>query len=164
MNDAKIDARQPGDADWKFRQTAAQFARSGYSIGGALQSALLIRCAEDDIGVHDIRGGVAALASGSRERAGFTVEVSGRLDMACQSCAERFEMPVESHSTIFVARDAAELASWEDESFESVEANEKTSALELVEDELLLAVPYVARCLKCEAAATGGEPRVFEFN
>jgi uncharacterized metal-binding protein YceD (DUF177 family) len=56
---------------------------------------------------------------------------------------------VDSQSVIHVARDAAELASWEDEAFESIGGDEKTSALELVEDELLLAIPFVARCDKC---------------
>lgn len=70
-------------------------------------------------------------------------------------------MAVDSQSTIHVARDAAELASWDDEVFESIEASEKTSALELVEDELLLSVPYVPRCPKCEADST---PRTHEFH
>jgi uncharacterized metal-binding protein YceD (DUF177 family) len=164
MNDVKIEAKSPAAADWKFRQTAGQFARSGYAISGALDQTLLTRCGDGDIDVLEARGGVKGLATGSRDRAGFTVDVAGRLGLMCQSCAKRYEMPVDSHSTIFVARDAAELAGWEDESFESIEANEKTSALELVEDELLLAVPYVPRCLDCEAVAIGGAPRVFEFN
>jgi uncharacterized protein len=157
-------AKHANDADWKFRQTAGQFTRAGYSLAGSLIAEQLTRCAEDDIAVHDVRGSVSALVANARERAGFTVSVSGRLELTCQSCAARFTMPVDSHSTIFVGRDAAELASWEDESFECVEANEKTSALELVEDELLLAVPYVPRCEKCEAALNDGKPRVHEFN
>ena len=65
---------------------------------------------------------------------------------------------------IHVARDAAELASWEDEAFESVGGDEKTSALELVEDELLLAIPYVPRCEKCDAAGDDGAPLSREFS
>jgi len=81
--------------------------------------------------------------------------------LTCQSCGAEFEMPVNSRSVIHVAQDAAQLASWEDEAFECVEANEKTSALELVEDELLLSIPYVPRCQKCDAADA---PRTHEFS
>jgi uncharacterized protein len=157
------DSRESGasGSDWKFRQSAAQFARGGYAIAGELSSELLMRCAEEATRVHDVRGKIEALIANDRERAGFAVSVSGRLGLLCQSCGAGFELSVDSHSTIFVASDSAELERWEDESFESIEANEKTSALELVEDELLLAIPYVPRCEKCSADAT---PKIHEFN
>ena len=79
------------------------------------------------------------------------VAAKGSVGLTCHSCGADFDLPVDSSSTIHVAHDAAELASWEDEAFECIEGNEKTSALELVEDELLLAVPYIPRCAKCEA-------------
>jgi uncharacterized protein len=158
-----VDARDSdaSDADWKFRQTAAQFTRGGYAIAGALSSALLTRCAEEATSIHDIRGKIEALIANDRERSGFAVAVSGRLGLMCQSCGTGFELSVDSQSTIYVARDIAELERWEEESFESIEASEKTSALELVEDELLLAIPYVPRCEKCSAAVA---PKIHEFN
>ena len=89
------------------------------------------------------------------------VSAKGSVGLICQSCGTDFDLPVDSSSTIYVAHDAAELASWEDEAFECIEGNEKTSALELVEDELLLAVPYIPRCEKCEALITTS---AIEFN
>jgi uncharacterized metal-binding protein YceD (DUF177 family) len=156
-------------ADWKFRQTMLQFARAGFAISGAIETSLLTRTTQDGTEAHDVSGSVTALKSASMgaasaQRLGFTVGVTARLGLTCHSCAALFELPVDSRSVIYVARDSAELASWEDEDFDSLEATEKSSALELVEDELLLAIPYVPRCLKCEAAHGGGEPRVFEFN
>jgi uncharacterized protein len=158
-----VDARDSDatDADWKFRQTAVQFTRGGYAVAGDLSSALLTRCAEEATSIHGVRGRIEALVANDRERSGFTVAVSGRLGLMCQSCGSQFELAVDSHSTIYVARDSVELERWEEESFESIEANEKTSALELVEDELLLAIPYVPRCEKCSAAV---EPKIHEFN
>jgi uncharacterized protein len=148
-------------ADWNFRQTAAQFCRVGYVISGELMPELLVRSAEDGTEVHDVRGSIAALQASATERAGFVVSVQGRLGLSCQSCGTMFELQVDSRSTIYVAKDAAELDAWEEESFESLEANEKTSALELVEDELLLAIPYVPRCEKCSADE---KPKIHEFN
>lgn len=148
-------------ADWKFRQTAAQFSRSGYAISGPLEATLLERCTEDGSTVHGVRGAIAALQSSVAGRAGFAVSVSGRLGLTCQSCGATYALAVDSRSTIYVARDAAEMDAWEEESFESVEANEKTSALELVEDELLLAIPYVPRCEICSADKS---PKKHEFS
>ena len=163
---AKIaqDGVQAADADWKFRQNAANFARQGYAIHGLLNSALLMRAADGDTTISEISGSVQALAKAVSERSGFAVAAAGRIGLTCQSCGDAFELPVDSHSVIHVARDAAELASWEDEAFESIGGDEKTSALELVEDELLLAIPYVPRCEKCDAAGDDGAPLSREFS
>jgi hypothetical protein len=155
------DVKRATDADWKFRQTAAQFARSGYAIGGPIDSSLLSRMTEDGTSVAQAFGAIEALLNSDKSRPGFTVTAKGQLGLTCQSCAAGFTWPVEAMTTIYVARDTAELDAWEDESFESVEANEKTSALELVEDELLLAIPYVPRCEKCSANES---PKIHEFN
>ncbi len=141
------------DADWKFRQNASSFARQGYAIQGVLSSALLTRAADGETTVSEIYGSVQALAKAVSERPGFLVVAAGRMGLTCQSCGDAFELPVDSQSVIHVARDAAELASWENEAFESIGGDEKTSALEWVEDELLLAVPFVARCDKCVIGA-----------
>ena len=59
-------------------------------------------------------------------RPGFEVSVSGLLGLNCQSCGVAFDLAVvDSASIIHVARDAAELANWEDETFESIGATEK---------------------------------------
>lgn len=108
-----------------------------------------------------VSGAVRGLDHRVAGRPGLEVSVVGVVGLACQSCGVAFDLPVDSASIIHVARDAAELASWEDETFESIEASEKTSALELVEDELLLSIPYVPRCPKCDADDT---PRTHEFS
>ncbi|MGL4233383.1 MAG: YceD family protein [Casimicrobium sp.] len=148
-------------ADWKFKQSAGQFARTGYAIHGALDASLLSRVIEDGNTASDVYGSIEALIANDKSRPGFTVNVEGQLGLTCQSCGAGFTWPVDAMTTIYVARDAAELDAWEDESFESLEANEKTSALELVEDELLLAIPYVPRCEKCSADSA---PKTIEFN
>jgi uncharacterized protein len=155
------DVDQVTEADWKFRQNAAQFARQGYSIAGAIPIALLERSSDGDMTVSDMSGSVRCVEKSVSARSGFIVSAAGTAGLTCQSCNTAFELPIDSQSTIYVAHDAAQLASWEDESFECIEGNEKTSALELVEDELLLAVPYIPRCEKCEALIV---PRAIEFN
>jgi uncharacterized protein len=153
--------REAVPADWNFRQTALQFARQGYRIRGTLDAALLSRTTEDGTTVADVFGEVIGLGGSDAARPSFSVLVQGRLGLVCQSCSVGFELPVDAMSTIYVARDAAEIDAWEEESFESIEATEKTSALELVEDELLLAIPYVPRCEKCSVDES---PKVHEFN
>lgn len=148
------------DADWRFRQHASQFARQGYDIHGELSATQLSRVADGETQVTSVTGAVLGLDRGAAGRAAFSVAVAGTLGLTCQSCGVAFALPVQSTSTICVARDAAELASWEDEAFECIEATEKTSALELVEDELLLSIPFVPRCPQCAADET---PRTHEF-
>ena len=166
--EAKIstqDAQKPEKvktvADWKYSQNASQFARLGYEIAGTLGAEMLVRTADSDAVVNAVTGSVRCLEAKISGRIGFVVSVAGSVGLTCQSCGAEFDLPVDSRSVIHVAQDAAELASWEDEAFECIEANEKTSALELVEDELLLSIPYVPRCQKCDAADA---PRTHEFN
>ena len=149
------------EADWKYRQNASQFARLGYQIAGALSAEMLTRTTEGDAVVHSVTGSVRCLEAKIAGRIGFVVSAAGSLGLTCQSCGAAFDLAVDASSVIHVAQDAAELASWEDEAFECVEANEKTSALELVEDELLLSIPYVPRCQMCDA---GDAPRTHEFS
>jgi uncharacterized protein len=155
------DNKQTTEADWKFRQNASQFARQGYSISGALPLALLERSSDEDMKVGAMSGSVRCVEKSMSARPGFVVSATGSVGLTCQTCSAAFDMAIDSQSTIYVAHDAAELASWEDEAFECIEGNEKTSALELVEDELLLAVPYIPRCEQCEALIT---PHAIEFN
>ena len=155
------DHKQITEADWKFRQNAAQFARQGYSIAGAIPVDLLERSSDGDLKVGEMSGSVCGVEKSVSARPGFMVSAKGSVGLICQSCGADFDLPVDSSSTIYVAHDAAELASWEDEAFECIEGNEKTSALELVEDELLLAVPFIPRCEKCEALIA---PQAVEFN
>lgn len=154
------DTRQAGEADWNFRQNASQFARQGYSIQGPLSALWLARAVQANMQPRDIVGEVRALDRSAGARSGFVVSVTGASGLTCQSCGAGFDLVINSQSTIHVAQDAAELADWDDEAFESIEANEKTSALELVEDELLLSVPYVPRCPECAASDV---PRTHEF-
>ena len=144
------DNKQITEADWKFRQNAAQFARQGYSIVGTIPLPLLERSSDGDLKVGEMSGSVRCVEKSVSTRSGFVVSAVGSVGLTCQICGAEFDLPINSQSTIYVAHDAAELASWEDEAFECIEGNEKTSALELVEDELLLAVPFIPRCLKCE--------------
>lgn len=113
------------------------------------------------------------------ERPGFTVEARATLRLTCQSCAVRFERAVDASSTLWVARDERQMLDWEHAAtrsaggesdldsgvhgaagFEVVLAGELSSALELVEDELLLAVPVAPRCDACRDEP---QPRVFSF-
>ena len=161
IKDAQRPEKVKTEADWKYRQNASQFARLGYEIAGSLSAEMLARTTESDAVVHGVTGSVRCLEAKISGRIGFVVSVAGSVGLTCQSCGAEFEMRVDSRSVMHVAQDAAELASWEDEAFECVEANEKTSALELVEDELLLSIPYVPRCAKCDVSEA---PRTLEFN
>ncbi|MFN3629636.1 MAG: YceD family protein [Casimicrobiaceae bacterium] len=124
-------------------------------------------------------GGSSARAS--THRPGFTVEAKARLRLTCQSCGEPFAHAMSAVSTLWVAEDERELLAWEEAAaradidsreeddgrplhgaaeLEIVLADEQASAVSLVEDELLLALPVVPRCPTC---ANRSEPQRFSF-
>lgn len=161
---AETDGGMAHEADWKFRQAASAFARQGYAIGGRVDPAWLGRTANDSVLPRQLLGAVRSANAGVGERPAFVVSVEATVGLVCQSCSAPFDQAIDSSSTVWVAADRAELARWDEAgeaSAESIEGTERVSALELVEDELLLSLPYVARCPVCAAS---DEPRRHEFS
>lgn len=78
------------------------------------------------------------------------VSVSASVTVTCQRCMKAMECPVASSSTLHIVQSEAELDALEDQQdadpddwIEPVLASNKLNALELVEDELILGLPYV---------------------
>ncbi len=101
--------------------------------------------------------------AGSVEDAGrpaLEVSLSGTVALACQRCLQTFAWPVEQRTLLLLARDERELARLdaEDHEHEVVLADAPLDPLTLVEDELLLTLPYVPRCPEshCRAAHEKG--------
>lgn len=96
------------------------------------------------------------------------VALEGEVPLQCQRCLRLFAWPVRQRTTVLLARDEAELAYLDDnDEREVVLADGPLDPLGVVEDELLLTMPYVPRCDRPDcsdvAAALGrgdeaGEP------
>jgi|APIni6443716594_1056825.scaffolds.fasta_scaffold306706_2 uncharacterized protein len=85
--------------------------------------------------------------------------LDGELPLTCQRCLDAFMHPVAQRTRLLVARTEAQLAALDDAGEDEVVLGASPlDALELVEDELLLSLPYAPRHAEgqCPAAEQAG--------
>jgi uncharacterized protein len=114
-------------------------------------------------------GEVAYEISGVRDERGrpsLRLKVSGTLMLRCQRCLEPMAFEVRADETLVLAATLAEI---HDEPADAhapdrVVAGKEMALRELIEDELILAVPYAPRHESCTAGGAGdGEERTSPF-
>src|SRR5579862_161730 len=86
-------------------------------------------------------------------RPALTVLVDGAVPLICQRCLHPFAWKVEQRTVLLLARNEAELVSLDNEEPEVVLADLALDALTLVEDELLLSLPFSPRHPEGDCAA-----------
>jgi len=102
-------------------------------------------------------GEVAYEISGLRDERGrpsLRVRVSGRLSLRCQRCLEPMAFEVQSDEMLVLAATLAEIHAEPADAHapDRVVAGREMAVRELIEDELILAVPYAPRHEDCVAA------------
>jgi uncharacterized protein len=90
-------------------------------------------------------------------RPALTVSIEGSLALQCQRCLGRLDLPLSQATTVLLARNDAELVQLDEASEQEVVlANAPLDAVALVEDELLLTLPFAPRheddCAEADAA------------
>ena len=79
-------------------------------------------------------------------RPAVAVSLRGSVSLTCQRCLAEFDWPIEQRSEVLLARDELELAALDAGSdSEVVLAEGSLDPLTLVEDELVLALPFAPR-------------------
>ena len=79
-------------------------------------------------------------------RPALSIELIGAVPFTCQRCLADFEWPLDQRTEVLLARDERELAVLDaDSSAEVVLAGMPVEPLALVEDELVLALPFAPR-------------------
>ncbi|HUF80413.1 MAG TPA: DUF177 domain-containing protein [Burkholderiales bacterium] len=121
-----------------------EFARSGQTLGGDLPIAGLLRLKEslfDAIGEvrFELRG-----ACDARMRPALTVDISGTLQLRCQRCLGSLDYPLRLSNTLLLAS-LQESSGFEEEDVEWIEASSALDVAGLIEDELILSLPYSPR-------------------
>jgi uncharacterized protein len=128
------------------RFDALKLAANGGELSGRLvvsgRERLADRVAGDGVAVDwSIAGG--------RDRAGrlaLTVTVAGQVPLQCQRCLGRFDWPVDQRTEVLLATSEAEMARLDEASEDEVVlADAPLDPATLVEDELLLTLPYAPR-------------------
>lgn len=86
-------------------------------------------------------------------RPALRLRVAGRLQLICQRCLGPLEFDVKSEALLVLFAQEAELAGLpvEVDGPERIVAHREMSVLDLVEDEVLLAVPYAPRHEQCSS-------------
>ena len=115
------------------------------------------RLAEDR--TEDRTAGGAAKVSwritGTTDRSGrpaLEIELRGSVPLECQRCLQAFAWNVEQDTTLLLARNERELAVLDerDDTHEVILAAAPLEAQTLIEDEVLLALPFAPRCERRE--------------
>ncbi len=109
-----------------------------------------------DVLAHDV-GEVAYEVSGVRDergRPGLRLKVDGTLALRCQRCLEPMPFEVHTDDTLVLAATLAEIHAEPADARapDRVVAGKEMALRELIEDELILAVPYAPRHESCAPA------------
>jgi uncharacterized protein len=127
------------------RFDAIRLARERNVIEGSVDPNALSRIAEQLTGP----GSVAWRVEGTSDPAGrpaLRIGLRGSVTLECQRCLDDFAWLVDVPTEVLLARDDAELAALDaDSSLEVVLAEGPLDPLALVEDELVLALPFAPR-------------------
>ena len=138
-----------------------EFARHGRELRGDWPVADLPRL--QDV-VRSTSGAVAWSLKGVRDAMGrpaLAVAVEGTLALTCQRCLETLEHRFRSESVLVLAHTEAEADAdpVEAEGPECIVAGPEMPVRDLVEDEVLLALPLAARHERCDGAAGEGRAK-----
>ncbi len=135
-----------------------EFAKTAQRLSGRVEIAKLARLSEhlfDSSGALDF-----SMAGGndSRQRPRLHIEVRGEIILRCQRCLERLPYPVSTVSDLLVlSGEAGTVQNIED--LDGVAANSPLILQDLVEDEVLLALPIVPRHPAGECSVAPDEER-----
>lgn len=101
--------------------------------------------------------------SDAQDRPALQLTIRGALHLRCQRCLAPLEFPLRVESVLALARSQAEIDALpvEAEGPDWVLAGKRMEVRELLEDELLLAVPYAPRHEHCAAQARAGNDASF---
>lgn len=138
-----------------------QFARAGLELRGSLTLDKLPRLAQMQGSTEGLeyclRGSTA-----SNGKACLRISVKGDVQLICQRCLGSLQVPLEVEVELQLAGDAREIAQAEDD-IDRVLASTEMDVAQLVEDEVILALPMVPRHESCVAAGAESQSRESRF-
>lgn len=139
-----------------------EFARTGQMLQGSLAVPELRRLKENLADDEGRIGFIVRGGSDARRRPVLTLEVNGLLHLQCQRCLGLLEYPLRIANTLLLVG-AGQVAGGEldEEDAEWIEASGELDVELLVEDEIILGLPYAPRheegtCRQSGHAADGG--------
>jgi len=123
-----------------------EFARTGQTLRGSLPLSGLARLQDS---LHDTLGQVDFLLKGgsdARGRPTLTLDISGTLHLQCQRCLGLLDYPLRLANTVLlVGQGEVESGRLDDEEAEWIVASAELDVAGLIEDEIILSLPYSPR-------------------
>jgi uncharacterized protein len=147
MTAQKMTVKQSAGSRGKGRFDALDLATRGEALGGEVDVSRRPRIA-DRLAPKTIPAPVSWQIAGARDALGrpmLVVTVEGNLPLVCQRCLQPFDAPIAQRSELLLARDDAELERLDAEDAEVLSAATPLDAMTLVEDEILLWLPFAPR-------------------
>ena len=146
-----------GQAPARFN--ALELAETGGTMSGVVDPTGLSRLADrllppDQASRAEIGWRITG-GSDSLGRPMLTLSLEGRAFLVCQRCLRPFAVPVEQETMLLLARDEAELKVLDAAEPEVILAKEPVDPVALVEDELLLSLPFSPRHSERECGSAG---------
>jgi uncharacterized protein len=134
------------------RFDAFRLAREHAALDGNLDAVVLPRVADLLVdGPAPLRWRIEGTADAAG-RPALAVDLAGELPLECQRCLGTYRWPVSQRTVLLLAHTEAELAALDGASeLEVVLARGPLDPVELVEDELVLAIPFAPRHPECPA-------------
>ena len=126
------------------RFAAFDLAARGESLAGQIDATRRARLA-DRLAATALAAPIAWKIVGGHDHAGrplLAVSIDGSLPLVCQRCLQPFDLHVAQRTQLLLARTEAELEALDAGEGEVVLAAELLEALALVEDEILLSLPF----------------------
>ena len=136
---------------------AFDLALRGATVVGTVDAASLPRAADrlaPEGGAANVTWRIVGTAD-AMGRPALEIGLGGVVPLVCQRCLQTFTWPVVQRTLLLLARDERELAVLDDDDeHEVVLADAPLDALIIVEDELLLTLPFVPRCERVGCVGT----------
>lgn len=137
-----------------------EFARFGRTIHGEAEVSRLGRLADL---LYSNSGRIDYALSGEIDEEGnflLHLAIRGVLHLRCQRCLGEIEYPLDLDANLMLVKDEAELVSIEDEDPEvdGIVVKDKMEVLSVIEDEILLDLPFSPRHEACEGKVVRESP------
>lgn len=141
-----------------------EFARAAQQLRGSVPVSALTRLHDC---LSDSAGKVNYVVMGGRDRQRrlvLKVDVSGNLRLQCQRCLGALGYPLELSSTLLLVRPGEDVSEYAEdpEAPDCIEATGELDVVALIEDEILLSLPFAPRHPEntCRSAGGGAGERV----
>jgi uncharacterized protein len=139
---------KPNEFSFQGKFDAARFCENESVWSGSLGGSELSRVAQaghiEAPFVAAIRGDVGAYG-----KLHLVVNVNGSVTLECQRCLKDYKEFIDQTSSLWIAkneREAVEIEAFCDQDDDVILSSEIENALQLFEDEILLAIPFAPQC------------------